>query len=92
MAPAKKAAEPEFVNEAAKAEYEAAQQAEKDAEAAAKAEAEAHDLAYGEDKTFPRLNDDEVTKRHYQVLDQYRQSLTAGNPLSIEWLAEQLSV
>jgi hypothetical protein len=42
--------------------------------------------------TFPRMDDVELVKRHYATLDAYRQSLTAGNPLSLEWLTSELSV
>jgi len=42
--------------------------------------------------TFPRLDDPEIIKRHFAVLDAYKQSITSGTPDSLENLVAELSV
>ena len=47
---------------------------------------------YPEKGTFPKIDDPELVKHFYSVLHVYGQSLSSGNPLAIEWLAEELKL
>ena len=41
--------------------------------------------------TYPPMEDVEVVKNLYGILDRYRVHVSAGSPLPIEWLADSLT-